>query len=68
MRQSWPLWYCISARSKMALWVYQWETYQERLELVPEVPPTAYPEVRIEPRGEIARLMRMAPTRSSGVY
>ena len=66
MRMSWPLWYCISQETRLALWVYQYEQYGMPLDVLAHPQASRYAD--IEPRQVIERLMKMPPTRSRGVY
>ena len=63
MRQTWPLWECISPRALVQLAQYQWEKYGTKLDIIPGA--QEYNEqFFVEKLDEIDKLMRQPPARS----
>ena len=65
MKETWPLWECISAKAQALLKKYQFDTYGYRLEIPPEIG-RGHIDTDLESPQEIDKLMRQAPSRSRG--
>ena len=60
MRETWPLWECLSARSLVELAQYQWRNYGTKLDVIAGA--QDYTEqFFVESLAEIDQLMRQAP-------
>ena len=65
MKETWPLWECISSKALVELAQYQWLNFGTKLDIIAGAPDYSE-QFFVESLTEIDRLMRQAPSRSRG--